>query len=250
MHQPQEHEPKTPKGDEGESGGDASPKTPCRRLFAEGDQGHGSSAREEKNMQESPQTKQAEKKPRKTRVTRGKRAKPSTPSKPGPSEGGAGSVQASPAKPKKRTRKGSKQQQDGSAEAPPVASQAEPSEPRTAPVGNVKMPSDRASKKAKDRMIEARADPATWFHVQRLWKSINGKVTKENPGLKKFEYWQFSMYYNTFRVGLLHKGTSGKLRHVLSFGGGHCTDIGLPLEAAYMYVTFMNFQFFSSSFLI
>lgn len=201
--------------------------TPRRRLFPEGNQGPGS-------LEDSPQIKQAEKKPRKTRAKRGKRAKPSTPSKPDPSEGGlgAGSVAASPAKPKKRTRKSSKQEQGGSAEGgAPVAFQAEPSEPRTAPIENPKMPSDRAAKKAKDRMIEARSDPATWFHVQRLWKSINGKVTKENPNLKKFEYWQFSMYYNTFRVGLLHKGTSGKFRHVLSFGGGHCTDIGLPLEA-------------------
>ena len=246
----EEHHDKNNEEHHGDDSGDA-PKTPRRRLFGEEGDGHGSSAEvdEKDKINASPEIKQPEKKPRRAKAkakekAAAKRPAAATPTKPAAepeAEGGEAPAVSPPKKPPtKRTKRASKSKDGEKVEdatgAAPEAEGEKPSEKPSEKPG-LKMPSDRAIKKAKDEIIEAKSDAASWFFAERLWKSINGKVTKEHPNLKKYEFWQFSMYYGTFRVGLLHKGESGKFRHVLSFGGGHCTDIGLPLEAAYMYVT-------------
>lgn len=178
---------------------------------------------------------------KKTRAPRKpKRGATSTPTKvlpsqtAGESNGGTGESKdnaASPPvkQPKKRTKKGPGAKADVpmDAAAEPVAPPAEPKE--------TKGPSDRITKRAKDHIIQARKDPASWFHIQRLWGAMKGKNTKPTPCMKKMEHWGWSMYWITKRVGVLEKrGTTSS--HVASFGGGFCADIDLPLEAAYMYV--------------
>lgn len=165
----------------------------------------------------------------------GKRVLTATPEKSKPSELESANAKASP--PVKQTKKRSKKEVPAKEVAPQegVPKEASPSE-EAAPVQvPLKQPSDRMYRRAMNTLIEAKRDPASWFHVVRLWKAIDGKIRKDNPAMKKFDHWGFSMYWLTCRVGLLHK--KGKVSsHVLSFGGGFCNDIGMPLEAAYMYV--------------
>ena len=102
-----------------------------------------------------------------------------------------------------------------------------------------KPPGEAARKSAMKALMEAKADDAAWHHVLRLFKAMEApEVTRENQHetLEKRQHWSLSMYWDSKRIGLLQKRPSGKgAAHVLSFGGGHCLHIGLPLEAIRMY---------------
>lgn len=94
-------------------------------------------------------------------------------------------------------------------------------------------PSEKLKKWAFDTLTEAKGDPASWFHAQKLFEGV--KQT-EKSCLAKWTYWQNSMYWTTRRVGVLQKQTRGGTKHVLSFGGGHCKHIGIPFVASELFV--------------
>lgn len=177
------------------------------------------------------------KKPAPKRVRKAKRAETATPEKPKPNaETDAAAVSSPPVKrEKKRSKNKQAEPSSGQMAAEPSAgTRAAVPVPVAEPVQDRK-PSERAYKKAMDYLIQARKDSAHWFHALRLWKAIDGTITKATPNMKKFDHWSFSMYWGTFRCGLLQKQEK-KWVHIVSYGGGFCRDIGLPLEATYMYV--------------
>ena len=81
-----------------------------------------------------------------------------------------------------------------------------------------------------------KTDEAGWEHVEKLFSAT--KVA-ERLSVSKFAFFTLSMYWSTRRVGLLQrKPEGGTCRHVLSFGGGACTHIGIPTEACRLYVSY------------
>ena len=89
---------------------------------------------------------------------------------------------------------------------------------------------------AKKELTDAKtSDPAQWDHALKLFEAVK---VPERSCVEKYMYWSLSMYWTTRRVGLLQKQCGGAPKHVLSFGGGHCSHIGIPFEAARLYVGF------------
>lgn len=95
-----------------------------------------------------------------------------------------------------------------------------------------KPPSKNLISKAR-HILQDNSDPAGWHHVTKMLENTKGN---ERDIDDKSMYWQYSMYWGTRRVGLLQKKAGEKAAHVLSFGGGHCKHIGIPMEACRMYV--------------
>ena len=93
--------------------------------------------------------------------------------------------------------------------------------------------SDAQVTKAKHELEMYKEDPAGWAHVIKLFDATK---IPERDSTPKYMYWAYSMYWGTRRVGLLQKQPSGKNVHYSSFGGGHCTHIGIPTEACKMLV--------------
>lgn len=147
---------------------------------------------------------------------------------------------------KKRARKGKKAGTEPAPEPAPsgqpkpvgeAVPHADPAPPEDAVVRGKKGPSERAIKGALKHLAEAKEDPASWLHVIKLWDVMDNMVhTKENPNLPKMQYWSYSMYWQSGRVGLLQKRVGEGSVHVCSFGGATCTKISLPLKAAFMWV--------------
>lgn len=89
---------------------------------------------------------------------------------------------------------------------------------------------------AKKELTDAKtSDQAQWDHALKLFEAVK---VPERSCVEKYMYWSLSMYWTTRRVGLLQKQCGGAPKHVLSFGGGHCSHIGIPFEAARLYVGF------------
>lgn len=90
---------------------------------------------------------------------------------------------------------------------------------------------------AKKELTDAKtSDPAQWDHALKLFEAVKAP---EKSCVEKYMYWNLSMYWTTRRVGLLQKQCgSGGPKHVLSFGGGHCSHIGIPFEACRLFVGF------------
>ena len=89
---------------------------------------------------------------------------------------------------------------------------------------------------AKQELTDAKtSDPAQWDHALKLFEAVK---VQEKSCVEKYMYWSLSMYWTTRRVGLLQKQCGGGPKHVLSFGGGHCTHIGIPFEACRLFVRF------------
>ena len=214
-----------PESAENVSGNDLKP----RCLFGDGD----TSTAPACVVPVGPQEK--EKKPDPKPVKKTKRAPTATPEKPKTTGETDAAPVPSPAvkQPKKRSRK--KQAEATSMAAEPSASTQTAVPVAVAEPLQNRIPSERAYKQAMDYLIRARKDSAHWFYALRLWKALDGSITKDTPNMKKFEHWGFSMYWGSFRCGLLQKREK-KSMHTVSYGGGFCRDIGLPLEAAYMYV--------------
>ncbi|CAK9084998.1 unnamed protein product [Durusdinium trenchii] len=116
---------------------------------------------------------------------------------------------------KKRARKGKKAGTEPAPEPAPsgqpkpvgeAVPHADPAPPEDAVVRGKKGPSERAIKGALKHLAEAKEDPASWLHVIKLWDVMDNMVhTKENPNLPKMQYWSYSMYWQSGRVGLLQK---------------------------------------------
>lgn len=94
-------------------------------------------------------------------------------------------------------------------------------------------PSKKQVDEAKLALVEAKADPATWAHVEKLFAATE---SPERACAKKYHFWLTSMYWGTRRVGLLQKKAGQKSINVLSFGGGFCKHIGIPAEACQLFV--------------
>ena len=98
---------------------------------------------------------------------------------------------------------------------------------------SIRPPSEKLKKWAIDTLTEAKGDPASWFHAVKLFEGVK---LAEKSCSAKWTYWQNSMYWTTRRVGVLQRKTGGGLKHVLSFGGGHCKHIGIPFVATQLFV--------------
>lgn len=96
-----------------------------------------------------------------------------------------------------------------------------------------KSPTKAQQDQAKQELTEAKSDPAVWEHVLKLFEATH---TPERDHAGRFTYWTFSMYWNTYRVGLLQKHAGRASTHVLSIGGGHCKHIGIPAAACRLIV--------------
>eukprot|EP00435_Cladocopium_sp_Y103_P053254 s115_g17.t1 len=181
-----------------------------------------------------PASEPTEKKPAKR--VRGKRA----PAPPKVEE--APMTSSPPIKQKKKRAKGPKDaegKQDMPEKVPPqgpAPSQPEPAEPATEKAS--KLPGKAKIKSSENALKEAQKDPATWHHVQKLWGALRTlKVSKGDlSSVPKFQYWSYSWYWKTNRVGLLTKSLGGKDVHRASFGGALCSSMSTPLQAALLYV--------------
>eukprot|EP00435_Cladocopium_sp_Y103_P036403 s906_g9.t1 len=107
----------------------------------------------------------------------------------------------------------------------------EPVEDRAEPVhgpANAELSADGVTK------IQAwRGVPQRWRTLTMLFGSMYGEINAKK--VPKMAYYTFSMYWKTFRVGLVHKPSK---QHVLSFNACGTRQIGLPLAAAMDYVQF------------
>lgn len=130
-----------------------------------------------------------------------------------------------------------------SVENPPSESKGEDQkEGEQVPGGDqkvVKLPSKAHIDSAMAELKDAKSDDASWEHVCKLFAA-----TKNDPKKCKhvFQYWTYSMYWHSKRVGLLQKGTATGTRHILSFGGTFCPHIGIPAEACRLYVCSLFFN--------
>ena len=112
---------------------------------------------------------------------------------------------------------------------------AMPAEVESAQPKPVKPPTSHQVSFAKSTLEDALSDPPTLAHVEKLFAATT--VAEREMSLDKQIYWGYSLYYNTRRVGLLQlKGSAKRKSHVMSFGGGCCKHIGIPLEASRLMV--------------
>ncbi len=98
---------------------------------------------------------------------------------------------------------------------------------------NKQPPTKAQQDQAMQELTEAKADPAVWEHVLKLFEATH---TPERDHAGRLTYWALSMYWNTHRVGLLQKHAGRASTHVLSMGGGHCKHIGIPAAACRLFV--------------
>lgn len=144
---------------------------------------------------------------------------------------------------KKRARRSGKSQASQAAEQKPAGDQAPEVVPEASGAAKSKEkkkrnPSSAAEEQALNFLTGIkRNDPAKCYFLEGLFAAANGpedEVVKKED-LKKFDFWQLSMYWKSNRVGLIQKiGKTNK--HVLSFGGAYCPSVALPLRAVYFYV--------------
>eukprot|EP00435_Cladocopium_sp_Y103_P006685 s2895_g2.t1 len=182
----------------------------------------------EEPLQTSPPIKQSKKKPRKTTKTEtpsqpaGNSAEPAPKAKAKARAKAKGKAKgkAKPTEPTEVDQKDEKvgDQENGAKPEPSVSDKA-------AEVTEAKQPSKRMQKLAHDQMVAAKSDPATKFHLEKLFEACSEAVER-SKFIQPYEFWQCSMYYKTYRVGLLQK-RDGRFVHVTSFGLPACPNIAV-----------------------
>ena len=215
--------------------------TPRRKLFDECDvakPSEGSSMASGMDV-DPPVAKPSESKPKRVR---GKRA-------PAPAKVEEPPMNSSPPiKQKQKRAKGEGGKGNVPEQVPPqhpAPSQPDLPEPAEAPAEKVsKQPGKAKVKSSENALKEAQKDPASWHHVQKLWLALDTlKVSKGELGsVPKFQYWSFSWYWKSNRVGVLTKSLGGKDVHRASFGGSTCRSMSMPLKAALLFVVALVIQ--------
>ena len=224
---------------------DGEASTPRRKLFEDepGDVEPSQASAMTSGMDvDPPAAKPSENKPKRVR---GKR----TPAPPKAEEAPMNS--SPPIKQKKKRAKGpkdAKEQEHVPENVPPQhpsPSQPDVPEPAEAPAEKIaKQPGKAKIKSSENALNDAQKDPASWHHVLKLWGALDTlKVSKGELGsVPKFQYWSFSFYWKTNRVGLLTKSVGGKYVHRASFGGSTCCSMAMPLKAALLFVVALVIQ--------